>query len=134
MTTFRLLRHLSGPSGAKARAKTKAVTAGKKAREEELAKERRRAPGSQGTVSWFWAKGEADGAWSVRIKPALAGTFNCRRPRSGSSRHAGQLNWQHTQDYFHDCHPEHSTPKNRFGGTLLQQYPKPYNINRLKLA
>ena len=29
--------------------------------------------------------------------------------------HAGQLNWQHAQDYFHDCHPEHNTPKHRFG-------------------
>jgi hypothetical protein len=29
--------------------------------------------------------------------------------------HAGQLNWQQAQDYFHDCHPEHNTPKHRFG-------------------
>jgi hypothetical protein len=58
----------------------------------------------------------------------LAGSLTTEAQEADHRRHAGQLNWQHAQDYFPDCHPEHNTPKHR-SGTLLQQYPKSYNIN-----
>jgi len=45
----------------------------------------------------------------------LAGSLTAEEQEAGYPRHAGQLNWQHAQDYFHDCHPEHNTPKHRFG-------------------
>src|SRR5258708_18313445 len=63
---------------------------------------------------------------------ALAGTFNCRRTRSGSSPSRRSTQLAARTRLLPRLPPRTQYAKTSFRGTLLQQYPKPYNVNRVE--
>jgi hypothetical protein len=71
---------------------------------------------SQGCPGLYLGKPEGIGFGTVvsTLHHSLA-RLTAEEQEADHRRHAGQLNWQHAQDYFHDCDPKYNTPKHRFG-------------------